>query len=278
MDTRTYQMSKVEIISNNYEFPADYRDQNVIAFDLDSSKALVSIRSPLNSSKKCSKLKPFLFSAAELQSFFLREEDMEYSVLDIRNYRLYLSANFDALRSLHKSVTRLTTSFFSDMHDIEFHQRHNHEQDTHQRARTICATVVVNNCVIERKFHRFWMNLILHAVPENIQYYPSVHVIGCDMQNLLSLLLTSNRCSLDKSTDAEGMGSSKHSTVQIAGFSLKELQHMSFPDFLNFYNDHTATAGLSLYHAFFAEFLAGLAPPFIDFLKRHAVILEKHAF
>eukprot|EP01033_Poteriospumella_lacustris_P003981 gene3981-2834_t len=64
----------------------------------------------------------------------------------------------------------------------------------------------------------------------------------------------------------------------VNGYTAEEIAALSFEDFLTLYNDHTATAGVSLAHAWYAECLAGLSSSFLDLLQRHGRILLRHAY
>jgi hypothetical protein len=189
------------------------------------------------------------------------------------------------------------------------------------------SAIRASNVTIELAFHRFWMVLLLQAVPESLHYDPHAEVLGCDMQALLAQLLTRNHGELRTPSErhhshhhhhslhtSSATGTLSHSSNErsekfqphlsshrvpsqphmsftsssslstpflvpmINGCTAQDIQHLSFEDFLTLYNDHTATAGVSLPHAWYAECLAGLSSSFVDLIQRHGSILVRHAY
>lgn len=66
--------------------------------------------------------------------------------------------------------------------------------------------------------------------------------------------------------------------LTVNGYTCQEIQRLAFGDFLTLYNDHTARAGISLCHAWYAECLVGLSPALLDLLHRHGEVLRNQAF
>lgn len=196
--------------------------------------------------------------------------------LDLKDPRIFQCANFDALRHLRVAVQRISREYV----------------DAAQVADSDDAAAVTlrTNCQVELAFNTFWTELVLRALPEHIQYYHEYGAMSCDMQSVIAHLLTSNRTSIGhESISPTGYAARRPSSSaqgaswlpqnqQMEVLSREGIERMDFEDFLSFYNDHTGQAGKSLFHAFYADFLAGLSPAFMDLLKKHGQLLDKWQF
>lgn len=149
--------------------------------------------------------------------------------------------------------------------------------------------ILQSNSEIELAFHMFWTKLILFAIPEHLLHFKDYGCIACDIQSVLAQLLTINSNTMNFAVTASSWRpfmtpggtfpwTGPSSTPRIDGLSRENIRQMGFEDFLSFYNDHTAQAGRSLLHIFYADFFAGLSPVLLDLLRRHGVLLERWRF
>lgn len=164
------------------------------------------------------------------------------------------------------------------------------------------------NSLTEICFHRYWLDLIVGSIPRVISYYQEARVLSLDIQTLYADLLIKHEQVLNGHLLEEYLKKyqyklmqntmthegDKHSSIPFSllhslstSSSTKSMSSqvrnqlyyqlicsMEFEDFLAFYNDLTATSSSSsLSLTFYADFLAGLSPLFLQLLHTHSEIL-----
>jgi hypothetical protein len=194
--------------------------------------------------------------------------------LNLRDPRLFQGANFDALRTLLISIKHATSQYVIITTSLQA------QPAADEYSEVLANATLRTNCQVELAFHQFWTQFVLKALPAHIQLYADYHTISCDMQSVIAQLLTCNSASLGQSHGqaAQPVGSPYWTTEASSEGVGEQAECMEFEDFLSYFNDHTSHAGRSLAHAFYADFLAGLSPVFLDLLKRHGQLLEQGLF
>lgn len=156
--------------------------------------------------------------------------------------------------------------------------------------------VLVTNSSVEMAFHNFLVDLILAPLPECVQFFPQLKIVSCSMQQMLSELLCRHQfhdmelqciqlCNYATGinvTGQSGMHANYDGGDRHHYLSKQELEKCSFEDFLALYNQETIRSSVCLYgtkhysfvHAFYANYLVGLSPSFVEFLQRHGRIID----
>ena len=75
-------------------------------------------------------------------------------------------------------------------------------------ASRLAEKVVVTNREVEKAFYAFWSEMVLRALPKNIQHFSGPKVISCDIRAVLTELLhtvVASSASMDMGEDVEDM-------------------------------------------------------------------------
>eukprot|EP01039_Chlorochromonas_danica_P000363 gene363-392_t len=260
IDARSYHLARADLLNQTADLPSIDKREKVIAFDLDAGlviESFLSLDSNGESTENCNNL------------------------FDLHDYRLFQSAHFDALRQLQNTLQQAIYRYSCERQRLE--ERYRYDMKALNEFNERQAEVILqSNSEIELAFHMFWTKLILFALPEHLLHFKEYGCIGCDIQSVLAQLLTINSNTMNFAMTTASLSSWRPimttSTPRVDGLSRENIRQMGFEDFLSFYNDHTAQAGRSLLHIFYADFFAGLSPVLLDLLRRHGVLLERWKF
>lgn len=186
------------------------------------------------------------------------------SLPKLGNDSLFKCVNFNVMRELFTSITEV----IDDYNNAVYAQNLAGGSNV-----SYAELIAASNADLERIFYLFWSELILRALPRNINYFHSAKVLSCDIKCMVCELMTNFKSGnastaeeyLNKSGLYEGMDS--------------ELVHfLTVEEFIVYYNNQLDAAANNLLHIFYKELLLDNSPVFTDLLRRHCKILEYWSF
>ncbi len=206
---------------------------------------------------------------------------MQYEVHDLRQRRLYDNSS-PVLARLYNQIEAATKAFEAD------HQLLLSTLPTQRMVALLPILIILYNCAIEIAFNSLWVDLILAPLPGCIQYFSETHIISCNMQQVLSDLLCRHQTNSESSAFANGARGMYNSMMESDRKTLhkEDLLKLNFDQFLAEFNHETIRSTLispgkrnhSFAHSFYANYLAGLSPTFVEFLKRHGDLIDEWKF
>ncbi len=186
------------------------------------------------------------------------------------------------LARLYKQVEAASTAFEAD------HQHLLSSLPSQRMAALLPILIILYNCAIEIAFNSLWVDLILAPLPGCIQYFSETQIISCNMQQVLSDLLCRHQINGESSARASGARGMHNSVTESDRKTLhkEDLLKLNFDQFLAEFNHETIRSTFitpgkrnhSFAHSFYANYLAGLSPTFVEFLKRHGDLIDEWKF
>ncbi|RYH29957.1 hypothetical protein EON65_06745 [archaeon] len=283
LDARVYHLLKSELINQQAEPMNPSLLSSVVAFDLDSNTVVESFLT--NSSTNSTGTG----TGHTSQNQSSRQEVCPNSqiTLDLADYKLYQCANFEALRQLISSIAIISTTFTKESSELHLcSSLHNAEEEEAYYVKLASITIRTNT-EVEYSLKNFWQEILMQALPLHVYTLSECNVLLCDIQSILGKLLSNymsnpyqtnehGHSNLHQASSPYGAMTSPHSLPASALYD--SILSMKFDEFLSFYNEHTASSGKSLIHAFYAEFLAGMSPVFLALLKKHSRLVKNWKF
>lgn len=295
-----------QVRSDMLNLTADFQDlkrAHTMAFDLDAAVLLVKLTLIVHSVSLTNPI---------LQDYFLvappgndcsnnaggdgtNTSSGSSCPLDLKDPKLFQGANFPALRVLRSQLRATSAHYMQVLRCLGVSHTALGSRSAQVDAIAHAQSTLYANCRVELHFHAFWATLLLRAIPAQLQVFRDYGMVALDVQTLFAHLLTSYRMpqnavtlsdqraddDMEKESVEESRGDDNQFFPAVTTWESLTQQHierMSFEQFLAFLNAHSAQSGKSLTNAFYADFVAGMSPLLVDYLKQHGALLEGWRF
>jgi len=124
---------------------------------------------------------------------------------------IFRCSNFGIYRSLVKTLNQVQAHLLKATRALLCPTAEEEESellDAEYLSSRLAEKVVLTNREVEKAFYAFWSEMVLRALPKNIQHFPGPKVISCDIRAVLTELLhtvVASSASMDMGEDVEDM-------------------------------------------------------------------------